>query len=172
MNSKILIIGIIGIVVLSAIVFFVPKGGDGTPLSGVNVDAMFALSFQDSEGKSVSLADFKGKPLVVNSWAVWCPFCRKELSDFSAAQRELGDTVVIIAIDRAESLATTKKYTDEIGVTDSLVFWLDSKDTFYQAIGGFSMPETIFIDKDGVIQDHKRGPMEKEEIIQRIQAIL
>ena len=39
-------------------------------------------------------------------------------------------------------------------------------------IGGFSMPETIFIDSDGVTKDHKRGPMEKEEIIQRAQVIL
>ncbi|MBI3335327.1 MAG: TlpA family protein disulfide reductase, partial [Candidatus Portnoybacteria bacterium] len=48
----------------------------------------FAL--QDYNGKTVELADLKGKPLVINSWAAWCPFCRKELADFAAAQKEFG----------------------------------------------------------------------------------
>ena len=37
----------------------------------------FAL--QDYDGKTVRFTDFAGKPLVINSWAAWCPFCRKEL---------------------------------------------------------------------------------------------
>jgi len=134
-----------------------------------SADAVFALSFKDYDGNAVSLADFRGKPLVVNGWAVWCPFCVKELGDFAIAQKEFGDKVTIIAIDRAESLETAKKFTDDLGVTDDLVFWLDSDDSFYRSIGGFSMPETIFIDSDGNKKFHKRGPMDAEEIINLIQ---
>ncbi|MBI4159992.1 TlpA family protein disulfide reductase [Candidatus Wolfebacteria bacterium] len=130
------------------------------------------FNLQDYNGKTVKLADLKGKPLVINSWAVWCPFCRKELPDFAAAQKEVGDRVVFIAVDRAESLATAKQYTDEIGITDQLVFLLDPSDSFYKSIGGFSMPETIFVDKDGFVVDHKRGPMDIKEIRQRIQKLL
>ena len=64
------------------------------------------FSLQDYDGKTVKLADFTGKPLVINSWATWCPFCRKELVDFDVAQKEFGDDVAIIAIDRAESRET------------------------------------------------------------------
>ena len=129
----------------------------------------FAL--QDYNGKTVKFADFAGKPLVINSWAAWCPFCRKELVDFAAAQKEFGDDVAIIAIDRAESRETAKKNTDELGVTN-LIFLLDPSDSFYQSIGGFSMPETIFVDRDGNIAERKRGPMEIKEIREKIQKLL
>ena len=130
----------------------------------------FAL--QDYDGKTMRFADFAGKPLVINSWAAWCPFCRKELVDFAAAQKEFGDDVAIVAIDRAESRETAKKYTDELGVTNDLIFLLDPSDSFYQSIGGFSMPETIFVDRDGNIAERKRGPMDLNEIRERIKKIL
>ncbi|MEK7108566.1 MAG: TlpA disulfide reductase family protein [Patescibacteria group bacterium] len=123
---------------------------------------------QDYNSKTVRLADFAGKPVVVNSWAAWCPFCRQELVDFATVKREFGDRIEIIAIDRAESLETAKRYTDELGVTGDLVFLLDPGDSFYQSIGGFSMPETIFVDAAGQIVFHKRGPMEADEVRRRI----
>jgi len=130
------------------------------------------FSLKDYDGKTVSLVDFAGKPLVINSWAAWCPFCREELPDFVTVQKEFEGKAVFIAIDRGESLSVAKKYTDELGVTASLVLLLDPTDSFYSAIGGFSMPETIFIDKEGIIRDHKRGPMDIPEIRERTLKIL
>lgn len=122
---------------------------------------------QDYNGKTVSLADFSGKPVIVNSWAAWCPFCRQELPDFAALQKEFPD-IVVIAIDRAESLTTAKRYSDELGVTGKLVLLIDPSDSFYKAIGGFSMPETLFVDKDGNVALHKRGPMTLDEMRQKV----
>lgn len=127
---------------------------------------------QDYSGKTVSLSDFAGKPLVINSWAAWCPFCKEELPNLAAAQKEFGNNVVIIAIDKAESRDIAKKYTDELGVTNDLIFLLDPSDSFYQSIGGFSMPETIFVDNNGNIVERKRGPMDINEIRQKIQKLL
>ena len=135
-------------------------------------DNVFTLQLKDYNSGVISLSDFKGRPLVINSWAAWCPFCRKELVDFAAAQKEFGDKVTIIAIDRAETRDVAKKYTDELSVTEGMVFLLDPSDEFYQSIGGFSMPETIFVDKNGNIVDHKRGPMDINEIRQKISKIL
>jgi len=119
----------------------------------------------------VALADFAGKPLVINAWAAWCPFCVKELPDFVLLQKEFPG-VVVIAIDRAESLSTAKSYTDDLGITEDLVFLLDRKDSFYKSLGGFSMPETIFVDKDGVTQSHKRGIMDLDEMRRNVEKIL
>jgi len=110
--------------------------------------------------------------LVINSWAAWCPFCAKELRDFADIQQEFKDQVVIIAVDRTESLGVAKKFTDKLGVTDRLIFLLDPNDSFYQAIGGFAMPETIFVDSKGNITEHKRGPMNQVEIRQKVQKLL
>lgn len=131
-----------------------------------------SLTLKDYSGKKVRFADFKDKALVINSWAAWCPFCKKELPDFVLAQKEFGNRILIIAVDRQEPLEIAKKYTDEVGVTDDLIFLLDPQDSFYKSIGGFSMPETIFVSRDGVIKIHKRGPMDLEEIKEKIKKII
>jgi peroxiredoxin len=130
------------------------------------------FSLKDYEGNVVSLADFSGKNLVINSWAVWCPFCVQELKDFATVQEEFGDQVTIIAIDRAEPIKTVKEFTDELELTDKLLFLLDPSDSFYANISGFTMPETIFVDSEGYIVDHKRGPMDKNEIRKRTSQLL
>lgn len=152
--------------------FFLLQQKDTPQQLADNVNKIFELGFQDYDGNSILFADFKGKSLVINSWAAWCPFCKKELVDFAAAQKEFKNQITIIAVDRAESLETAKKYSDELGVTNDLVFLLDPSDSFYQSIGGFSMPETIFVDKNGFIREHKRGPMDINEIRERMQKLL
>lgn len=167
----------VGVVLIGVSVF---KSKDGAPRpseSGFNpnestVKEIPSPTLKDYQGKEVNLTEFKGKPLVVNSWAVWCPFCVQELKDFAQVQEEFKDEVVIVAVDRAEPLKSAKEYTDEIGLTNKLIFLLDPSDSFYRAIGGFSMPETIFINSQGKVVDHKRGPMDQNEMRQRIQRML
>ena len=130
------------------------------------------LSFVDYEGNSFKLSDFKGKPHVLNSWAVWCPFCRAELEDFALLQEEFGDEITVVAIDRQESLEKAKGFTDEIEVTDRMTFLLDPKDAFYKGIGAFTMPETIFVDAEGNIVVHKRGPIALPEMREKVNQLI
>lgn len=172
MNKTLAIV--IGILIIGGAGWLVISNGSASEESKEATQAEKAPDFalQDYNGKTVGLADFAGKPLVINSWAAWCPFCRKELPDFAAAQKEFGDKVIIIAVDRVESLGVAKGYTDQQGTTDNLIFLLDPSDSFYQSIGGFSMPETIFVDKNGNVIIHKRGPMDLQEIKEKIEQII
>lgn len=131
-----------------------------------------AWSLKDYSGKTVSSADFKGTPLVINSWAAWCPFCKKELPDFAAIQSEFKGRVTFIAIDRAESRGTAKEFTDRLGVSDKMIFLLDPDDSFYRSIGGFSMPETIFVDKNGFIREHRRGSLTADDARGLVRSLL
>ena len=165
---KIIGIGVVVIVVVVGGIFLL-GGGSSTSTGGVGIPD---LILQDYEGNEVNLRELaQGRPVVLNSWAAWCPFCVKELPAFGKVQDEFGEDVLIVAINRAESLSTARTYTDDLGVTGSMVFLLDPSDSFYKAIGGFSMPETLFIDAEGVTQIHKRGPMEPAEIRQKIQSL-
>jgi len=177
MKKYFIIVAVVVLLIVGGIVIFIFRQNQNTQESNSNSTSQTEqkapnFSLQDYSGKTVNLADFAGKPLVINSWASWCPFCQQEIPDLATAQKELGDKVVIIAVDRVESLAVAKGYTDQQGTTDKLIFLIDPSDSFYQSIGGFSMPETIFVDKNGNIVDHKRGPMDINEIRQRIQNIL
>lgn len=172
MNSKTIIFVVI-LVAVGGGFFLLQKSQSPELQKGIAAPGgVLDLKLKNYNGEVVPLSNFKGKPLVINAWAVWCPFCRKELPDFVTAQKEFGDKVIIIAINRQESLATAKGYTDAQGTSNDLIFLLDPSDLFYQSIGGFSMPETIFVDRDGNIAEHKRGPMDENEIRERVQMLL
>lgn len=165
-----LVIGVLIVGALGSWLLLRDRGAEILPQQELRRAPEFAL--KDYNGQEIKLSDFRGKAVVVNSWAVWCPFCKEELKDFAAIRKEFGDKAAIIAVDRAEPRDTAKKFSDELGVSDDLIFLLDPDDTFYQSIGGFSMPETVFVDRDGLIRFHKRGSMPAEEIRRRIEDLL
>lgn len=167
----ILIIAVIGVVVLGGNRNQEVSSSTSEQTQSSTLGKAPDFSLKDSHGNTVNLADFEGKNIIVNSWAVWCPFCVKELEDFAKLQQEFGDEITIVAIDRAESLEKTKSYTDEVRVTDDLIFLLDPNDSFYRSIGGFSMPETIFVDGEENILFHKRGPMTFGEMKEKVEEI-
>jgi len=172
------IIVVVTIIIGILFVWFLTNREDIKLPTEINTEEVRSLgqvpnfSLADNEGNTVSPAMFEDKILVVNSWAVWCPFCKDELTDFRLLQEEYKDEIVVIAIDRAESLEETKGFTDSVGVTDSMIFLLDPEDSFYKDIGGFTMPETIFVDGDGNIRIHKRGPMELEEMKEKVEQLI
>jgi len=125
------------------------------------------LILEEFEGKKVSISELD-KPAVINSWAGWCAFCKEELKAFAEAQSEFENKVKIIAINRGEPKQEAIGYTADLGVTNKLTFLLDPGDKFYREIGGFSMPETIFVNSEGKIVFQKRGPMDAEEIKKKI----
>lgn len=151
-----------------------PRESNQVPLPGSELgssEQVPDLAFQNYNGDTVRLRDFE-MPLVVNAWAAWCPFCREELKDFAVVQKEFEGQMRIIAIDRAEPLEVAKAFTDELGVSEDVVLLLDPVDSFYTAIGGFAMPETIFVKSDGTIHFHKRGVMTQEEIRKRVEELI
>lgn len=178
--NKNIIIGVIVLVVLAGAIFIFSGGSSDTAAPGsggggaatAQYDTVPHFALQDYNGNEVNPSLFEGKALVINSWAVWCPFCVDELPDFVKLQEEFRDEIVIIAIDRAESLSKVKEYTDNLDITDDMIFLLDPDDSFYQSIGGFSMPETLFVDGEGNIRIHKRGPMRLEEMREKVNLIL
>lgn len=157
MKIALIILGVVGVIAVGVFLFNTNGEREST------ADKLPQVSVQDMRGNDISLTELVGKPLVVNSWAVWCPFCLQELPDFAELQAEFPD-ITVIAVDRAEPLATVKGYTDELGVTGKMTFLLDPSDGIYRSIGGFSMPETIFVSRDGHIVFHKRGPMTLDEM--------
>lgn len=130
------------------------------------------IILRDYQGREVRTSDFHGRPLIMISWVSWCPFCRDELKDFAAVKNELGDKAVMIAINRAESREIAMRYTDNLGTSNDLIFLLDPDDSFYRSVGGVSMPEIIFVDRDGLVRYRKRGPESREELRRRIEDLV
>ena len=124
-----------------------------------------ALSFRDGNGKALTLADFKGRTVLLNLWATWCVPCRKEMPTLDALQRELGSTdfeVLAINLDTRD-LEKAKKFLADIGVR-SLGFYEDQSLATFEALKAagrvVGLPTTFLIDGQGCELGVLQGPAE------------
>ena len=123
------------------------------------------ISFTDGEKKPFKIADWKGRVVLLNLWATWCPPCRHEMPSLEDLETKLGGPefqVVPVSID----LKTTDKpkaFFKETGLKKLPFFWDGSAKIFnkLKSIGlAFGMPTTILIDKNGMALGVVNGPAE------------
>ena len=121
------------------------------------------LAFKREDGSDVTLADFKGKTVLLNLWATWCAPCRKEMPDLDELQAELGGDdfeVVTVSLDR-KAPGKARAFFDEIEVKD-LTLYYDRGMKLFPALRSrgmaFGMPTTLVIDGDGCSLGHMSGP--------------
>ena len=123
-------------------------------------DTAYDFTLNDLDGQPVSLADFRGQPVIVNFWATWCAPCRIEMPVFQDAfERHQEDGLVILALDQAEPVAVARDFFyDEMGLTFTPL--LDEGSEVATRYGSYSvLPSTFFIDAGGKVAAIHRGPL-------------
>ncbi len=133
------------------------------------------VTFVDGDEKPVSLADFKGRVVLLNLWATWCAPCRKEMPGLDRLQAEMGSDqfeVVALSVDRA-GVAASQKFLDQINVKN-LVTYVDPTARVSKPLRVVGMPTTILIDRDGREVGRLIGPAEwdTEEAKRLIKSVL
>lgn len=125
---------------------------------GTNVgDIAPSFTLLTTDGENVSLSDFRGKVVMINFWATWCPFCVDEMPDIQKVHDEFGDSLVVIGINRAESLETQETFFDELNTDFTYTLLMDSSDSTALRYGIRAMPTTFFLDGNGVITNRFFG---------------
>lgn len=122
---------------------------------------MAEISFEDEAGAKKSLADFKGKAILLNLWATWCVPCRHEMPSLDRLQKDMGSDqfeVVALSLDRAGRDAA-RKFFDEIKV-QNLKLYIDQTMKAGTGLRAVGMPTTILIGKDGKELGRLPGPAE------------
>lgn len=143
-------------------------GSDARPVaSGTAVaapgPAAPGATFALFDGTMSSLADYRGRPLVVNFWASWCPSCIAELSAAIApVQEQFGDDVAWLGVNLQDERGAALELVEETGVEFDLAD--DPDGDLYLDFGGFSMPFTAFISADGVIVEEHNGPLTRDQL--------
>ena len=137
------------------------------------------LAFADADGKPRTLADFKGRTVLLNLWATWCVPCRKEMPALDALQAKLGAEnfeVVTVNID-TRNLDKPKTWLNEVGIK-KLAYYADPSAKIFQdlkVIGkAFGMPTTLLVDPDGCELGTLAGPAEwaSDDALKLIEAAL
>ena len=117
------------------------------------------ITFQDTSGKDVTLASFKGKTVLLNLWATWCQPCREEMPALNRLQQELGSDkfeVVALSLDR-QGLEASRKFLDDVNAHD-VKLYTDATTKQGLALKLVGMPTTILINKDGLEVGRLAGP--------------
>lgn len=134
----------------------------------------YNFTVTDWDSNEVQLKDFKGKPVILNFWASWCPPCVGELPYFEEAYKEYGDKVQFMIVNltdgNRETVELAKKYITDNKYTFPVYF--DTKADVAFSFSVSSIPATYLVDENGNIVGHAIGAIEKKDMEDIIKILL
>lgn len=127
------------------------------------------FSVKDLDGKKISLSSLRGKPVVLNVWAPWCPPCRAEMPNLQAVYKSQGSAAggfELLAFATQSDLSTVTAFVKEFGVTFPVL--MDAENTVTDLYQVGPIPTSYFIDKDGIVRAVQIGQMDAATFQQRV----
>lgn len=158
-----------GLLVIVAMGLNRAQQGTIQPGHAVNDFTLPLFSGYEYEGKSeVHLDDFRGKVVVINFWASWCKPCEQEAADLQRAWEKYGPTgeVIFLGVDYVDTEPEARVYLKKFGITFPNGPDVATRISQYFRIKG--VPETYFIDREGVLQYVQVGPFSSLQQIENI----
>jgi thiol-disulfide isomerase/thioredoxin len=143
---------VVAAVVAAAIVapFFTSRGSQGAGPSGLAGQSAPVFALHDDTGAAASLAEYRGKVVVMNLWASWCPPCRAEmpeLQQFADAYATRG--VAVVGVNQGESAARALAFARSLRIRFPV--WLDERQQYGRAFTALGLPTTVVVARDGVV---------------------
>lgn len=132
------------------------------------------FSLNSLAGKVVSLSDFKGKPLVITLWATWCVPCQSEMPAFQAAYDQYqSQGLVILGINdtQNDSLTDVTAFVKQYSLTFPILLD-DTGDVSAKVFNATGLPDSFFVDAQGVIRFAQIGELSTADLNRYIQALL
>jgi cytochrome c biogenesis protein CcmG/thiol:disulfide interchange protein DsbE len=171
MNRTVLIIGMLLVAAIVAILFMA-LGKDPqyieSPLIGKPAPS-FALKAVGT-GETIDLAQYRGKPVIVNFWATWCHPCWDEHPVLTQTSQMLGGQVQFLGVVFQDDESRIKNFLQQRGWAYPTLVDQAGKTAIAYGVGG--VPETFFLDKNGTIVAKFAGPMSAEDIQTNLQKAL
>jgi DsbE subfamily thiol:disulfide oxidoreductase len=154
------------IAVLAAIAFvgllgfgLIAKGGEDVAVGEPAPDA--PVERLDGNGE-MSLADYRGRWVLVNFWASWCEPCRTEAPAIERYARRHADDLDVVGIAVKDNTSAATEFANEYGLTYDLL--RDGAGERMEAWGILALPESFLVDPDGDLALIHRGPIDEQEL--------
>lgn len=120
------------------------------------------LSLRNASGQSVALRSYRGKPLVINIWATWCPPCRREMPVLQHAQGEYPH-VTFLFVNQGETPENVSTFLATTGLSLTHVLF-DGTGILAQRVGSMALPTTLFYDANGRLIGSHLGELSRASL--------
>ncbi len=122
-----------------------------------------SFSLPALDGAVVSSNDLRGRVVLVNVWATWCPPCRAEMPEIQAAyERYRSQGLVVVAINQGEDAGTVARFAEQFDLTFPIL--LDPGGTIGRSYQVYALPGSFFIDRDGMVRAKTLGGLTRAYI--------
>ncbi len=145
----------------------VPTPPAPEPAAAVPVELLPSFSLPDMDGNPRSVDEWRGRPLLINFWATWCPPCREEMPLLIDLQNEFESIdlqVIGIAVDEP---APVRRFAEQIGVNYPLLVGEQESIDVAEALGldVFALPITVLANAAGEIVSVHMGELHRDEAL-------
>lgn len=179
-NTIITVTAGLGLILLSVVVLIgltsssvdpsVGSGSQSTIPVAVNYPAP-ELTLENIKGGTESLTDFRGKVVLVNNWATWCPPCKAEMPTLVAFYNDYAkDGLMIVAIEAGEPRDQVQIFADQYQMPFAV--WLDPSGKSQEAFKNGSLPNSYVIDRTGTVRLMWIGQIDREVLEQYVTPLL
>ena len=166
MNLRIrwlLIVAATAIALLIFVPLFRAQGPSVSGPAGMVGQSAPVFVLRDDRGAGASLAQFRGKIVVMNLWASWCPPCRAEMPDLQTVAREYAkDGVVVVGVNQGESASRAAAFARSLDI--AFPIWTDDAQEYGRGYAALGLPTTVVIDRRGVVERGFDGPLTIEQM--------
>ncbi|HZB44381.1 MAG TPA: TlpA disulfide reductase family protein [Pyrinomonadaceae bacterium] len=126
--------------------------------------------FRDTEGRAVRLKGLRGRVVLLNFWATWCPPCRAEIPELVRLQSEHGAALQVVGVTHPpERKARVRRLARELKVNYPLV--IGTRQTARAFGVGGTLPATVVIDREGKVREVIVGILQPEEFEEKIRPL-
>jgi len=170
---------IMGLFLVGAAVIFYLTGAQenvlesaGVALSPASVSyAAPQLALTDVQGNPTSLDEYRGKVVLLNNWATWCPPCKAEMPELQAYYTtHARDGFVVIAIESGEPANTVANFVLQNGL--SFPVWLDPHGAALEALQNWDLPSSYVMDQEGIVRMSWTGSINRATLEKYVTPLL
>jgi peroxiredoxin len=105
---------------------------------------------RDDRGGAVSLSDYRGRVVLMNLWASWCPPCRAEMPDLQRLANAYSTAgIAIVGVNEGESPQRARAFAESLGIRFPI--WVDQSQRYGRTYAALGLPTTVIVDRRGVV---------------------
>ena len=108
------------------------------------------FTLTNTVGEKVTLSSHRGKVVLINFWATWCPPCMREMPDINSRYEMYSENFVVLAVDNGDPVQQVVQFRDQVGLAFEPL--LDSRGAVSQLYQVTAFPTSMFVDEHGIIQ--------------------